>query len=101
MAVTQMENELEEELKFKRKCGVIPVGLAIGPGNKAEWLGVVFVNGPKIKDKNEAVKLIKVPRRNLVEFVGDNRPNLELSTLWHLEYWAERIAKTEGLDFLK
>jgi hypothetical protein len=100
MVLEQMNNEFSEELGVKKSGKIVPIGVAIGPGNKVEWCGTVLVNSPKIKDSSEAVELIRVPRRNLVEFLGDCRSKLELSTMWHLEHWSKVIAASEQFEFL-
>ena len=101
MVLAQMDKEFGQELKVRRRSEIVFGGLAIGDGFKAEWFGACYVNKPRINDKTESKELIFVPRVNLVSFVEENREKLELSTRMHLEHWAERIAKTERLDFLK
>lgn len=101
MVLEQMGNELREELTVRGSSKIELVGVAIGPGKKVEWSGAVRVEKPRIRDADEAVKLTRIPRRNLSEYVDDNITKFELSTLWHLLHWKEKIAKSDRFDFLK
>lgn len=99
MVYLQSKKELFEELNVVNPSEIIYIGVAGGPGEKIEWCFAVEVDDATIKDETEATELIWIPRNEIPDLVL--RGNLEMSTGWHLEHWAEKITNSTGLDFVE